>query len=104
MSKWYGAGGHCINEDLTMSVDSDRKPENGVQNSACGRSGVVLWLKLVTTAEDESSHAEAASSGLFHVTKLLKERVRPWASTASLSLMTRIWLRSRSQKGCIRRA
>jgi hypothetical protein len=104
MSKWYGAGGHCNNDGLTMSVASDRKPENGIQNSACGWGGVVLWLKLVNTAEDESSYAEDASSGLFHVMKVLKEHVWPWASTASLLLITRISLRSRAQKGCTRRA
>jgi hypothetical protein len=29
MSKWYGAGGHWINEVFPMYVAIDRKPENG---------------------------------------------------------------------------
>jgi Transposase IS4 len=81
MSKWRGAGGHWISEGLPMYVVIDRKPENGceIQNSACGRSGV-LPLKLVT-AEDESRHAEATSGGLLHGTNVLKGLVMPWART-----------------------
>jgi hypothetical protein len=53
MSKWYGAGGHWINEGLPMYVAIYRNTDNGceIQNCACGRSGVVLWLNLVIKAE-----------------------------------------------------
>jgi Transposase IS4 len=86
MSKWYGAGGHWINECLPMYVVIDRNPENAckIQISACGPSGVMLRLKLVTTAEDESARIEAASSALLHGTKVLKELVMPWARTGRI--------------------
>jgi Transposase IS4 len=86
MSKWYGAGGNWINIGLPMYAVIDRKPENGceIQNSACGRSGVMLRLKLVTTTEDESAHAQVASSGLLYGTNVLKELVLPWAMTGRI--------------------
>jgi hypothetical protein len=48
MSRWYGQGGHWINHGLPQYVATNRKPENGceVQNAACGRSGVMIRLKL----------------------------------------------------------
>jgi hypothetical protein len=45
---------------------------------------VKLRLKLVTSAEAESAHSEAYSSGLLHGTKVLKELVMPWASTGRI--------------------
>jgi Transposase IS4 len=59
MSKWYGACGRWINEGLPIHVAIARKPENGceIQKRACGRSGVMLRLRLVTTAEDECEQA-----------------------------------------------
>ena len=49
MSRWYGHGGHWINAGLPHYVAIDRKPENGaeIQNAACGKSGVLIQLKLV---------------------------------------------------------
>jgi hypothetical protein len=46
ISRWYGQGGSWINHGLPMYVAIDRKPENGceIQNSACGKSGVMLRL------------------------------------------------------------
>jgi Transposase IS4 len=44
----------------------------------------MLRMKLVTTVEDESAHAQAASSGLFHSTNVWKELVMPWASTGRI--------------------
>eukprot|EP00171_Calliarthron_tuberculosum_P023795 IDg23795t1 len=54
ISRWYGQGGSWIEHGLPMCVAIDRKPENGceIQNSACGRSGIMMRLHLVTTAED----------------------------------------------------
>jgi Transposase IS4 len=52
ISRWYGQGGFWINEGLPQYIAIDRKPENGceLQNAACGRSGVMIRLKLVTAA------------------------------------------------------
>ena len=46
ISRWYGLGSYWINVGLPMYVAIDRKPENGceIQNSACGKSGVMLRL------------------------------------------------------------
>jgi hypothetical protein len=38
---------------------------------------MMLRLKLATTAEDESAHAESASGGLLHGMKVLKELFMP---------------------------
>jgi Transposase IS4 len=53
ISRWYGLGGHWINIGLPMYVAIDRKPEDGleIQDSCCAKSGILLQLKLVKTAE-----------------------------------------------------
>ena len=67
MSRWYGQGGHWINHGLPQYVAIDRKPENGceIQNAACGRSGVMLRLKLVKgidlVGEDDNDDAPTDS-------------------------------------------
>ena len=83
MSRWYGQGGHWINHGLPMYVAIDRKPENGceIQNAACGRSGVMLRLKIVKTAEEENASAEADDDGKNHGTNVLKFLVEPWVRT-----------------------
>ena len=84
ISRWYGQGGHWINMGLPMYIAIDRKPENGceIQNSACGRSGVMLRLKLVKTAEEcETEHANTADDGLLHGTRVLKALVAPWTNS-----------------------
>jgi hypothetical protein len=55
MSRWYGLGGHWINMGLPMYVAMDRKPEDGceIQSSCCGKSGIILQLKLVKSAAAE---------------------------------------------------
>ena len=61
MSRWYWQGGKWIEHGLPQYVAIDCKPENGceIQNSACGRSGVMMQLQLVTTAEhEEERHIE----------------------------------------------
>ena len=80
ISQWYGQGGYWINAGLPMYVAIDRKPENGceIQNSACGRSGVMLRLKLVKTKEEEETHFKEDDTGLLHGTKVLKYLVEPW--------------------------
>jgi Transposase IS4 len=81
MSRWYGQGGDWINHGLPMYVAIDRKPENGceIQNSACGRSGIMLRLKIVKTAREERANADNDNSdGLLHGTIVLKELIDPW--------------------------
>ncbi|KAI2491610.1 Transposase IS4 [Fragilaria crotonensis] len=85
MSRWYGQGGHWINLGLPQYVAIDRKPENGceIQNSACGRSGVMLRLKLVKGVDLVGDNDDDAPNedGLLHGTKVLKEVVSPWFET-----------------------
>ena len=59
----------------------DRKPENGceIQNACCGRSMVMIRLKLVKTSEEELTHTVPdADTGLLHGTNLLLFLVGPW--------------------------
>ena len=58
ISRWYGLGGGWINICLPMYIAIYRKPENGceIQNSACGKSGVMLRLLIVNIAEDSDLH------------------------------------------------
>ena len=83
MSRWYGQGGHWINHGLPMYVAIDRKPENGceIQNAACGRSGVIIRLKIVKTAEEDFASAETDDDGNNHGTNVLKFLVEPWVRT-----------------------
>ena len=55
ISRWYGLGGHWINMGLPMYVAFDRKPEDGceIQNACCGKSGIMMQLRLVRTAAGE---------------------------------------------------
>jgi len=66
-----------------MHVSIDRKLENGckIQNAACGRSGIMLQLHLVTTVADQHAHLSADESRLLHKTTVLHRLVRPWAGT-----------------------
>jgi hypothetical protein len=83
ISCWYGLGGHWINIGLRQYVAIDRKPENGceIQNCGDGRSGVMMHLKIVETAESESLHCSAfdGEEGLLHGTIVLKYLIDPWA-------------------------
>jgi len=70
MVKWYGLGEAWIAIGPPMYIYIDRKPENGceIQNAACGRSGIMLRLHLVTTAADQPAHLSADESHLLHGT------------------------------------
>ena len=52
----------------------DHKPENGceIQNAACARSGVIIWLKLVKgkVEDDLAQAATEDENGLTHGTKV----------------------------------
>jgi hypothetical protein len=83
-------GGYWINHGLPqyVAIDWKPKPEAGckIQNTACGcTSGIILWLKLVETAELESAHAEVdPNTGLLHGMKLLKFLVMPLVRTGCI--------------------
>ena len=83
MSRWYGQGGHWINHGLPMYVAIDRKLENGceIQNATCGRSGVMIRLKIVKTAEEENTSVVTEDDGNNHGTNVLKFLVEPWVRT-----------------------
>jgi hypothetical protein len=86
ISRWYGQGGEWINHGLPMYVAINRKPENGceIQDCACGRSGVMLQLKLVKTAKEQATTAIPEDNNLLHGTKVLKELISPWSYTDRL--------------------
>jgi hypothetical protein len=79
ISRWYGLGGSWIDAGLPHYVAIDRKPEYGceIQNSACGRSGIILRLKLVVSAEDEPE----TDPSVLHGTSVLSYLVSPWTGT-----------------------
>ena len=65
-----------------MNVAMDRKPENGadIQNAACGRSVIMMRLRMVKSARNETEH-KYDEENLSHGTKVLKELMPPWANT-----------------------
>ena len=80
MSKLYGLGGHWINIGLPMYVAMDRKPVNGceIQNILCGRSQIMMQIKLVETAEEENVNQEVYDYGQLHGTKVMLDLLTPW--------------------------
>jgi hypothetical protein len=84
ISRWYGQGGGWINHGLPVYVALDRKPDNGceIQNACCGRSGVMIQLKLVKSQqEEEGAYLQEDDDGLLHGTKVLLSLVKPWAGS-----------------------
>lgn len=83
MCKWYGQGGAWIQRRLPMYVALDCKPESGceVQNAACRRSGIMLRLSVVTSAEYQQAMDDTHDDALPHGTHVLKRLVAPWAGT-----------------------
>ena len=84
ISRWYGLGGDWINIGLPMYVEIDRKPENGceIQNAACGKSGIMISIRLVKTKVEEEANSIAEDErGMLHGTKVLLELVDKWADT-----------------------
>lgn len=79
MVRWYGLGGNWIDKGLPMYISIDRKPENGceLQTAACGTSGIMLRMEVVTTAEDESKRPYEDLYN--HGTAVLRRLVEPWA-------------------------
>ena len=89
-SRWYGQGGNWINHGLPMFVSMERKPEDGceIQNCCCGRTGIMIQLKLVKTKleqdsldNDEEDEIENNNNTLNHGTQVLLKLVKPWFHT-----------------------
>ena len=61
ISRWYGMGGHWINEGLPIYVAIDCKPENSCEIQDCcdARARVMLQLKLVKSKHDESNYIKS---------------------------------------------
>ena len=55
ISWWYGQGGHWINLGFPIYVAIDRKPDNGaeVQNYVCGRSGIMMRVRILKFTKNE---------------------------------------------------
>lgn len=68
MSKWYGRGGRWILRGLPMYVAIDRLQERGceIQNGARGRSGIMLRVHVVTTAEYHQATVEEGERAVNH--------------------------------------
>lgn len=83
ISRWYGQGGSWINLGLPMYVAIDRKPEYGceIQNICCGRSGVMLKLRLVKSAALEEYHTQMNEEGIIHGAAVLKDLVINYANS-----------------------
>jgi hypothetical protein len=83
MIRWYGQGGDWINSGLPNYVAIDRKPENGceIQNSCCGRSGIMLRLLLVKTSREMLSELAFDNTDMNHGTQVVKTLVTPWFFT-----------------------
>jgi hypothetical protein len=87
IARWYGQGGHWINLGLPRYIAIDSKPENGceVENAACGRRGIMLNIRLVTTAEVEArGTAEIEDTDHGHGTVILSRLVQPRAGTGRI--------------------
>jgi hypothetical protein len=63
-----------------MFISMDRKPEDGceIQNAACGRTGIMIRLKLVKTVREAHTEQGEDVEGLNHGTKVLLQLVKPW--------------------------
>ena len=69
---------------LPMYIAIDQNPEIfcEIQNSACCRSGVMLRLRLMNTAEKpKTEHTNEVEDGLLNGTQVLKTLVAPWTTS-----------------------
>ena len=71
--RWYRQGDHWINLVFLMYVLMYRDTENGVdtQNAACGRSGIMIRLRIFKYERNET-YDEDDEDNLPHGTKVLK--------------------------------
>jgi Transposase IS4 len=82
-SRWYGMGGSYINIGLPCYISMDRKPEDGCEIWSCcdGRSGIMLQLKVVKSAEEKELQEKEDDRDLNHGTKVLMDLVKPWKNS-----------------------
>jgi hypothetical protein len=82
MSRWYENGGDWINLGIPLYIAIDRKPENGgeIQDASCGKSGIMLQLKVVKGAEADRESHESEEETL-HGAKVLYDLVSPWRNS-----------------------
>ena len=65
---------------LPMYVEIYRKPVNGceIQNICCGRSRIMMQIKIVETAEEEDANLQEDSNGQLHGTNFMLKLLEPW--------------------------
>ena len=81
ISRWYGLVGECINIGLPMYVATECKPNNGceIQDAACGRSKIMIRLKLVKTDTEEATDSTLEDDNrILHGTKVLLRLIINW--------------------------
>ena len=71
----------CILDFRTLLPLIANQTEHGceIQNTACGQSGIMLLLKLVSAANDDGDRAYEGP--ILHGTAVLRRLVEPWAGT-----------------------
>lgn len=80
MTKLYDTGGFLDQHGITtidlQYISIYREPENKceIQNSACGRSEIMMRLEMVKTAEGENEMQTVKYDG----TLVLRQLVEPW--------------------------
>lgn len=91
MSKLYGLGGNWINIGLPHYIAIDRKTENGaeIQNSACGRSGIMIKLKLVKGTTGNLETTGNLDQDVGHATSVTLDLVTPWRGRTELCVEIR---------------
>jgi hypothetical protein len=83
MLRRYGNGGDWINSGIPQYIATiNRKPENRgeIQDASCGKSGIMLQLKLVKGADADRESHESKEETL-HGAKVLYDLVSPWRNS-----------------------
>ena len=84
ISRWCGLGGEWINIGLPMYVAIDHKADNGckIQDAACGRSKIMIRLKLFKTGTEEDVDSILEDdNGILHGKKVLLGLILPWSNS-----------------------
>ena len=81
MSRWYGLRGDWIDTGLPHYVSMDQKLENGceLKTAACGKSGIIIRIENVVSAEDTS--LRDFESEHLHGTAVTLRLLQPWFHT-----------------------
>ena len=66
-------------------MDRNTENEEDIQNYACRRSRIIMWLRIVKSAKNEEEQ-QYDEENIPHGTKVLKELVIPWANTDMIVL------------------